>query len=167
MTNAQLKKFNLFSELSAAQVSKVQKIVSIKSFKMDEIITHEGDDGDALYLLLKGSVEISLSLTMMVNRGDLDTREKSLTRLHAGDSPYFGEMAILRDGCRRSATVKTLEDSIVGVINRRDLLSLCDKDTDLGYHLFLKIAKRLALNLDKANKDITKLTTAFSLVMQG
>jgi CRP-like cAMP-binding protein len=131
------------------------------------MITREGEEGDPLYLLLKGSVEISKILTLMVGRGNVDTREKSLIHLHAEDLAYFGEMAMLRANNRRSASVKALENSTVAVIKRDDLLNLCEQDTGLGYRLFVNIATRLAAHLDKANEDITKLTTAFSLVLSG
>jgi CRP/FNR family transcriptional regulator, cyclic AMP receptor protein len=167
MNEQQLKKYRVFNGLSDAQVLQISDIIHVKSFKKDEMISREGEEGDALYLLLKGSVEISKSLTLMVGRGNVDTREKSLIHLHAEDFPYFGEMAILRDGCRRSASVRTRENSTVAIIRRDDLLNLCDHDTGLGYLIFVNIAKRLAIHLDKANQDIAKLTTAFSLVLSG
>ena len=44
-----------------------------------------------------------------MGREGLDTRDKSLTMLRAEEAPYFGEMALLREDSRRTATVKAVE----------------------------------------------------------
>ena len=102
----------------------------------------------------------------MVGRGDVDTREKSLIQLKAEDGVYFGEMSILAENWRRSATTKALTECIVGVINRRDFVSFCESDKELGYRVVKNIAQTLAIRLEKANQDVLKLTTAFSLALQ-
>ena len=163
----QLKNFPLFFGLTLPQLDMLEQIVHEKSYDANEHITREGDAGDELFLLLKGKVEISKSLTLLVGRGDLDTREKSLTQLKAEDAVYFGEMAILQEQRVRSATTKTVEDCIVGIIKKDDLLALFEKDPDFGYKVIRNIAQTLAERLEKANQDILKLTTAFSLALQG
>jgi CRP/FNR family cyclic AMP-dependent transcriptional regulator len=164
---SQLKNFSLFFGLTLSQLDMLEHIVHEKSYDANEIITREGDAGDELFLLLKGKVEISKSLTLLVSRGDLDTREKSLTQLKAEDAVYFGEMAILQEQRVRSATTKAVEDCIVGIIKKDDLLALFEKYPEFGYKVIKNIAQTLAERLEKANQDILKLTTAFSLALQG
>lgn len=163
----ELSRFPIFAGLNDEQLEKIGNIISEKNYGLGEEITREGAKGDELYLLLKGTVQVSKTLTLLVGRGDVDTRDKSLIRLKAEDAPYFGEMAILSKESTRSATVKALDECVVGIIKRKDLLNLCEKDKELGYRLLKNIASTLAVRLEKANQDILKLTTAFSLAVQS
>ena len=159
--------FSIFNELNAEQLEKVSLILVVETFNKGEVIIREGEKGDSLFLLLKGNVEVSKTLTLMVGRGDLDKRDKALIQLHADKAPFFGEMAILSKDSKRSATVRTLEECVIGIIKRSDLMELCEKDKEIGYIILKNMAKKLAVNLEKANQDILKLTTAFSLALQG
>ncbi len=163
----ELKKFDIFSGLSSGQINKISNIVKEKKYSTGEIIIKEGEEGLDLFLLFKGSVEVSKSLTLLVGRGDLDIREKSLKQFRAENGPYFGEMSLVNEGAKRTATVKALEKCYVGIVNRTDLLNLCDQDNGLGYRLMLNIAATITEHLKKANQDIMKLTTAFSFALQG
>jgi len=163
----ELSRFDIFAGLSDLQLEKIGKIISEKYVAAGDEITREGEKGDELFLLLRGRVEVSKTLTLLVGRGDVDKRDKSLIRLKADDAPYFGEMAILNKDSTRSATVKAIEDCVVGIIKRKDLLNLCESDNELGYRLLKNIASTLAVRLEKANQDVLKLTTAFSLALQS
>ncbi len=158
--------FPIFAGLSPQQLGKIAKIVRETTFKAGEAITREGEPGHEMFLLLSGRVEVCKSLTLKLGREGLDTREKSLISLHAGDAPCFGEMALLNEDSRRTATVITLEVCRVGIITSDDFVKLCEADTELGYYLLRNIAKTLVIHLEKTNQDILKLTTAFSLALQ-
>ena len=162
-----LSRFPIFAGLSSDQLHRVKNILVEKEFSEGEEITKEGKKGEELFVLLDGSVEVSKSLTLMVGRGDVDTRDKSLVQLRSENAPYFGEMAILSKESRRSATVKALESCSVGIIKRSDLITLCQSDKEIGYIILRNIAVHLAERLEKANQDILKLTTAFSLALQS
>lgn len=162
-----LSRFPIFNDLSSDQLRRVENILVEKEYNEGEEITKEGERGEALFVLLRGSVEVSKSLTLMVGRGDVDKRDKSLIQLRSENAPYFGEMAILRKDSRRSATVKALESCTVGIIQRKDLIALCESEKEIGYAILRNIAIHLAERLDKANQDILKLTTAFSLALQS
>jgi len=162
-----LSRFPIFADLTSDQLQRVEDILIENEFNEGEEITKEGERGEELFVLLHGSVEVSKSLTLMVGRGDVDTRDKSLIQLRSENAPYFGEMAVLRKGSRRSATVKALESCSVGIIRRKDLIALCESDKEIGYIVLRNIAVDLAERLEKANQDILKLTTAFSLALQS
>ncbi len=163
----ELFKFQIFAGLSTEQLQKIEKIINEKKYEAGEEIIRESEKGEDFFLLFAGKVEVSKSLTLLVGRGDVDTRDKSLIRLQAEDAPYFGEMSILHEDSQRSATVRTIEECVVGSIKRSDLLDLCESDHELGYLLMKNIAEMLAVRLEKANQDIMKLTTAFSLALQS
>lgn len=165
--HSDLTRFPIFADLSAVQLEKIWAIIREKTYRADEEITHEGESGKFLFLLLEGEVEVSKSLTLMVGREGLDTRDKSLRRLRADEGPYFGEMVLLDEESRRTATIKALKECRVGMIDRSELLMICETDKELGYLILRNIARTMAKRLDKANQDILKLTTAFSLALQS
>ena len=162
-----ISRFPIFAGLSLEQQQRVAQIIAHKNFDAGEEIAKEGEQGDELFLLLAGEVEVSKSLTLLVESENMDKKDKSLVHLKAEFAPYFGEMAILKRDSKRSATVKTVKECRVGVIKRKDLIQLCESDKELGYLILLNIAKHLAENLTKANQDILKLTTAFSIALQN
>ena len=84
-----LKSVDLFSQIPGEDLAEVALIAREESCEPGEEVFSEGEDGDALYLVLSGKVR--------VHRGD---------RLLAvlGERECFGEMAIL-DAAPRSATV--------------------------------------------------------------
>ncbi len=167
MSKNGLSRFSMFADLLPDQLQKVEDILQQKRYEVGEEIAREGEHGDELYLLLRGKVEVSKSLTLMVGRGDIDTRDKSLIQLRAEDAPYFGEMSLLLENSLRSATVRAVEASQIGIIKHKDFVQLCESDRELGFCVLLNIAKTLAIRLEKANQDILKLTTAFSLALQS
>lgn len=162
-----LSSFSMFKGLNPEQLQKVREIIREKDYSVGDIVLREGESGDNMYLLLSGDVEISKSLTLVVGRGDVGQRDKSLTRLCADDCAYFGEMALLRENSVRTATVKVLSDSVLGIIHRKDFQALCESDIELGYRIMTNMAQTLCIRLEKANQDVMKLTTAFSLALQG
>ena len=149
------------------QLSKMRDIVHEQKFVTGDVVVREGETGDYMYLLLAGEVEVSKTLTLMVGRGDLGQRDKSLSRMNADDCAAFGEMALLKYDSTRTATVKVLSNSILGLIHRDDFRRLCEADFELGFKVMKNIAVSLCSRLEKTNQDIMKLTTAFSLALQG
>lgn len=162
-----ISRFSIFMDLSDDQLDRILEIITATTFNMDEEITREGEHGDLLYLLLDGKVSVSKSLTLLTGDSEVGAKDKSLVKLSSEQMPYFGEMAILKKDSLRSATVKAEQDCTVAVIHRKDLLLLCESDKQIGYRIFKNIAKHLAENLEKADQDILKLTTAFSLALQS
>ncbi len=165
-TFGQLRRFSIFAGLRDEQLQRLWGILELRQCPADEVIVQEGETGDALYLVLDGEVEVSKTLTLMVARGNVEARDKALDRMWAAQAPFFGEVALLGSDHQRTATVKTVTRCTLGVLRRSRCLVLCEQDPKLGFSLMRNIASALATRLDKANRDILKLTTAFSLALQ-
>lgn len=84
-----------------------QGIVQIH-FETNEIIFHEGDVGDYLYIIVNGEVEVFL---------EKDGQKKIIAKL--GKREYFGEMALLNQRSRL-ATVKCLSPVDVLALRKSD-----------------------------------------------
>lgn len=158
--------FRVFSDLSEDQLDKFRKTAEIKEFKANSMIFDEGDVGDSLYLLLDGEVEINQALTLQLSKGDYDTREKSIIRLTSDFNSCFGEMSLLGSDDKRTAGVRAISDCKMAVIMKDDLFSICTENPELGYTVMRNVAAIVTDNLIKANQNVLKLTTAFSLILE-
>src|SRR6201995_1026030 len=90
-------------------------------YERHQFIGREGDPGDPVFILVKGSVSVCHIAP--------DGRETILSILKEGD--FFGEMSMF-DSSLRSASIKTLTDVAVGAIRQSDFLGLIDKNPAIG-----------------------------------
>lgn len=104
---------NFLKHLEEPQVVEMILAMSLKTYTKNECVVTEGDAGNALFVVNKGSLE--------VQQGD-----KKLGK-PLGPGVLFGELAILYN-CTRTATVRTLEDVEVWTMERR-LFQLVMKNT--------------------------------------
>lgn len=161
------RKVILFKDLPDAQISELMKLMSRMEVKVGEFITREGEKGDSLFILLAGHVEISKSLVMPLVSENEGKQEKSLIRLSGNDYAFFGEMSLFEDNPERSASIRALEPCQLVMIKKDELLKWLSTNPETGSTIFRNIATVLTRRLVKANKDILKLTTAFSLALEG
>ena len=163
---ALLRETELFRDLIGEQIGKILKISRQVTFPEGEVIMREGEEGDTMYIILEGTVEVVKSLVMT---GDPDEEEneknKVFTRLDASDHAVFGEIALL-ETMRRTATIKTVTKCRFYEIKRESFLSLTEADHELGYRIFLNLARIVSTRLRKADEDTIKLTTALSIILR-
>ena len=97
-------KRSLFMEqkLAALEINFLASLSQEKNFAPGEVIFHDGDPGDAMYIVLQGRVMISKYIP--------GAGEEALAFLERGD--YFGEMALI-DQQPRSADVKAHDEGAV------------------------------------------------------
>ncbi len=98
---------SLFRGISVADTSALAALGVERRFPQGANIVRQGEEGDALYTILAGSVRVAMLST--------DGVEATLAILHSGDS--FGELALL-DGEPRGATVVALTACRTFVVTR-------------------------------------------------
>jgi len=160
-------KVSLFEGLSDQQIFKIIDIMYVKDILNGEIIAQENANEDTLFILLKGEVEISKRLLMPLFDSPTSKQEKSLIRLSEKDHAFFGEMALFEEKPERSASIRALNACKLAVLKKNDILAILEQNPEIGSVVFKNIATELTRRLVKANKDILKLTTAFSLALEG
>ena len=165
MNNELLKNYKIFEDLDDDQLNKFHPIIEKEKIEAGKRFIVEGDEGNSIYLLIKGNVEINQALTLSVNKGDSDNREKSIMKLSEQDFPLFGEMAIFSEGDVRTANVRAESNCTLAKISKRDLLKICDENPELGFIVMRNFGRIITKNLIKANQNVLKLTTAFSLIL--
>ena len=166
MNNQQLKNYKIFEDLTNENIDLFRDVLEQVEVKKKEYFITEGAEGDSIYLLLKGHVEINQVLTLAVNKGEVDKREKAFIKLSSDDYPQFGEMSMFDEGDRRTANVQAKSDCTLAKMHKEDLFKICDKHPDVGYKIMRNLGRIISGNLVKANQNVLKLTTAFSLILE-
>ncbi len=166
MNNERLRKFQIFADLTNDELGQFHD--SLKKVEMEkgqQFIT-EGEEGDCIYLLLEGEVEINQALTLSMNKGDSDNREKSILKLPSDINPQFGEMSMFNEGDRRTANVRAETPCTLARLDKSDLFQICDTNPTIGFKVMRNLGGIISGNLVKANQNVLKLTTAFSLILE-
>lgn len=137
-----LRSVPLFSRLGEASLDAILRLTRRKRFRKDEVVFHEKEVGDTLYVILRGRVKVAIF-------GD-DGKEVTLSSLTEGD--FFGEMAVL-DQEPRSATVIAEEECELLSLQRDDFTRAIEMDPGISASLVQVLAARLR----KANHQISTL----------
>jgi len=137
-----LKSVPLFSRLGDGSLDAILRLTRRRKFRKDEVIFHEKEVGDSLFIILHGRIKVAIF-------GD-DGKEVTLSTLSEGD--FFGELALL-DQEPRSATTIAEEDCELLTLQRLDFVSALEKDPGISASLIQVLADRLR----KANHQISTL----------
>ena len=167
-TEYNLKNFELLDGLNAEQRAYFRDHLKELDFAAGKEIFHEGAKGGAIFFLLSGMVEISQSLTLSVSKQntDYDTREKSIIRLSGEDYAVFGEVSLFGHEDRRTATVTALTACHMGRLSGKQFFKILEDHLEVGYKVMGNLTRIVCGRLVAANRNVLKLTTALSLVLE-
>ena len=156
----------IFDGLDAQQLASISSIMKRHCFKSGDTITRDGEEGDAMYLLLSGEVKVSKQLFLKTSKvlGQVD---KEIVILKAATNPYFGELALFDAKSLRMATVTAIKDCECAVMLNHDFLKLSDSKPEIGYPVMKNIVSNLAGTIKKQNENILNLTTALSIALSA
>ncbi len=127
-----IKNVNLFSALEYNEIAEISRITTLKHYPKGYMVFQEGDEGDALYIIINGRIKVSLY--------DDEGREYILDII--GKDGFFGELSII-DDLPRSANIITIEDSEFLVIKKIDLLKLFMENPAIAISVLKTLSKRL------------------------
>jgi uncharacterized membrane protein len=132
MTLEALRSVPLFASLDDDAARKLRSLLSDKTVPQNTRLFRQGEKGDAMYLIEKGRVRISIR--------DDDEEEVILAELAQGD--FFGEMSII-DGRQRSADAKVIEDAQLAILSRDAFLSFVRTNSDVALEMLSALTDRL------------------------
>ena len=98
-------------------------------YKSGETILTEGEDGDTAFLIINGSVEVSVG-----------SEAKAVGTLKAGE--VFGEMSLIEPG-PRSATVKAIGDTECIVTNYDEFIASMRDEPERAVEFMRTLVRRL------------------------
>ncbi len=137
----------LFRNLDESERVQILIIGQVRSAKAGEVLFREGDPGDGLYVVMKGSVRIS-------KQGA--TGEEALAVLEPPS--FFGEMALI-DSAARAADAIANEDSDLFFIPLQELRSVIDAYHKLALKILYALCEVLAQRLRETNERYMNIFT--------
>lgn len=104
---------------------------TVVTYHREEFIFKEGDDGEVMYIIVKGNVDIYTEAA---------GQEILLNRLEAGD--FFGEMALVTGNARTATAVATSDTQLLAISNEQLKKSL-SANSELAFFIVKVLITRL------------------------
>ncbi len=136
----------LFKELSPAELTNVAPLFFEKPYTKNSTLFVEGMTGEILYVIKKGSVNIT-------KKGKAN-EEIVLATLKEGE--FLGEMSLI-DNRPRTATAKVAEESTLLVMTKKAFTTLLEKHPETALKILLTFLKTANERLRKANESIKQV----------
>src|SRR5438552_18397753 len=146
MTIDTLRQVPLFESLDNEAAGELCHLLESLDCKASTILFRAGDEGDAMYVIERGKVRICVRTTQ--------GHELTLTELGRGD--FFGEMALLPDGQRRSADAIVAEDARLALLSREHFLSFVRSSPEVALELLTALANRLRHTDELLRHSVTR-----------
>jgi CRP/FNR family transcriptional regulator, cyclic AMP receptor protein len=127
----------LLGDLSRRELGVISALMHDRNYLKGEIIFDEGDDGQALYVILSGRVAI-------VRENDPRT---PLGILEPGQ--FFGELALLDDS-PRMAQARAEENCVLAVLFRGEFAGLMQSHAVIASKISFRLAQELGVRLRRA-----------------
>ena len=123
----------LFEHVDQAAIAACLACLRVRRFRREETIFHQGDPGDALYIVASGRVKVVIPSPDSAEPAILATLEPGA---------FFGELAML-DGRPHSASVVAVEPTETLVLGRADFDRLFDREPSIRRSLVLALTGEL------------------------
>lgn len=137
-----LRGVDLFEGLTDQELERVTNICTERLFNPGEMITKEGAEGNELFIITDGFVEIVLG-----ERSAISAR----VVVSLGPGQIIGEMALVDQGPRSASVRATSKPTVVQVIQRADLEALFQEETRIGYIIMRNLAADLSFKMRHRN----------------
>lgn len=124
----------LLAGLRASELNIVEAFMHDRRYLADEVIFDQGEEGQALYVIVSGRVAIC-------HPGRL---ESPIAVLGTGD--FFGELALL-DNSPRSAQARAAEPTELAVLFRGDFERLMQSHAHIASQIAMQLARHLGQRL--------------------
>ncbi len=129
----------LFGGISNEVIEEIRPVLREEHFSKGEYIIKEGEEGDRLYLLYEGSVEVLKEISSP--RG---VEQRRLTLLGKGET--FGEMELLDMLCC-SASVRALEEVSTLTLSNRDMYKIYKSNLPAFTMIVMNLAREISRRL--------------------
>lgn len=142
----------LFRDLDETERTQVLIIGQVRAFEAEGVIFREGDAGDGLYIVIKGSVRISKHTA---------TGEEALAILEP--NAFFGEMALVDFSTRAADAVANVPTEAF-FIPLRELRALIEANHGIALKVLYALCEVLTQRLRETNE---RYMTVFTLAQWG
>ena len=139
-----LKNKNVFFGLADDEIGKIAEIAYQTAYQKGAVIFHEGDTGDALYIVDSGSVEIYQKRE--------DGGGVKLATLPVGS--VMGEVTLIHIEPRSATAIAAEDETELVVVRNRDLAALFKTDRELLVVILLNLTRILSKRLRVADRKL-------------
>lgn len=142
-----LKQTDIFVDFTPTQLALIESICIEESYDAGEVIFEENSDGNELYIIADGEVDIQVDPSLISRRGR--GKPQTIATLRRGQN--FGEVALVDQGLRSARVVATEDNTRVLIIPRAKLMLMCDSYPQMGYRLMRNLAADMAMKIRHTN----------------
>ena len=140
-----LQEFSSFSTFSEAELRRLLRVMKLWDLRKDSIIFTEGSPGGTCFLIVDGSVNVSV---------DARGRQQLLATLPTGS--IFGQVSIIKD-VPRSATCTAHTDAVLLEIGQAECIRLLRSGTSMALKFLSVLNQGLVSALRNADRRLIKI----------
>ena len=141
-----LARISFFTALPAAELDRLVAELDVVHLNSGDILFHEGDPGEHLYVVVSGELEI------LMGPGTDD--ELILNILHEGE--YLGEMSLIQPGGLRTASARARGDVTLLSMSRDQFKDLLARHPELSAMMVSVLSQRLDSTDVATFRDLTQ-----------
>ena len=145
------KKISILNSFTDNEIRIFAQFLHRREFMPNEVIFSQGDSGYGFYFVYEGSVDIFSNYLNTNN----EVQSEFVIRLEKRQ--YFGEMGLLEDFNRRSATVISHENTVLLGIFKPDLEKMLEYHPVLGAKFLRETALIMANRMGQLTREIMSL----------
>jgi CRP/FNR family cyclic AMP-dependent transcriptional regulator len=138
-----LREVEIFQDLNESQLKRIEQICEERICQIGAVIFEENTASDELYIIATGMVDIRVDPSILGVSSQ--TGPATIATLRRGQT--FGEVALVDQGLRSASARCAANNTRLLVINRDDLIALCEQDFQMGYVLMRNIAADLSFKI--------------------
>ncbi len=154
-----LKENVLFRDLGSQELRLLNKIVHVRRYRPGEPVFSQGEVGVGMYIIASGSINIFIEEITT----DTDAPKQSfVTRLQDGD--FFGELSLVEEGGKRSASAIAQEESMLIGFFKPDLIEIMGRNPAAGVKILFRLAEVLGYRLKETTAKISELRKELKLL---
>jgi len=129
---AYLSVVDIFQDMTPDELKEIQDSISMTTCPAGKIFYSLGQYGEVIFILKKGKVQIY----------KMSSEGRKLVLETLGPGTMFGEMSLVGAGLY-DAFAEAMEDSLICMMNRRDMEKLIQSKPQIGIRLLDAMARRL------------------------
>lgn len=140
-------------------MAKKVKILDRRFVPAGELVIEQGNIGNRAFLIESGRVEVFMK----------DEKGRTVKIAEAGPGGIVGEMALIT-GAQRSASIRTLEDSVLITISSKDIEETIGQPGGLFQHVMKLMAERLRdtnAKLMAQHKELSEIEETAQLTVKN
>ncbi len=140
-----LRNIPLFAKIEPSKLKLLAFTAQRLTFNADESLFHQGDIGDAAYIIIDGNADVVV-----------DTPNGPITVAQLGKNAFVGEIAILCD-VPRTATVTATSELTTICISKELFFQLVGQFPQMAIEIMRELAHRLEMTTRDLQEAVTKL----------